>query len=217
MMTELNRRNFIVTGSAGAIFSVAAPRVALSATECLSLYVPGRLTVDCASRQNFAMFRKNSSFVGLAGVVSMTNVVGKFGKYPAGSLFLFPWLKPRGDTLGLTALFPTSATTAARGVPLTRASVADEVFCGNVLQAPRAQFIGFVVNVPYDRERAKSARFTNVVLADRMHVGINWTSSNLNDRYFAGSRIIPHGGVCNGGTWRKLIVDGLHLASKGAC
>ena len=63
---------------------------------------------------------------------------------------------------------------------------------------------------------AKFPWFTNVKLADAS-VGIDWTSSNLNNGWFGGSRTIPSTADCNGGQWRKLIVDGLNQASAAIC
>jgi hypothetical protein len=205
-----------MAGSAGSLALLGRPELSLAA-ECLSSYVPATLTVDCASRHNFKTFRQYPKHVGLAGVVSMTNVTGKFGRYNAGNLFLFPWLKPGGAALGLSALFPTSPTASRQALPLARASVADELFCGTVIQAPRPAFIGFIVNVPYDEARTKTKRCTNYLLNDGKQAGINWTSSNLNHPYFAGSRLIPSTSLCNGSRWRALIVEGLKAASTGAC
>ena len=36
----------------------------------MAQFLPQRLNVDCASRQNFQLFRKNTDDIGLAGVVS---------------------------------------------------------------------------------------------------------------------------------------------------
>ena len=188
------------------------------AADCISSYVPARLTVDCASRQNFKVFRQYPKSLGLAGVVSRVVVTGKFGRYTAGNLFLFPWRKPNTPPVSATILFPTSATQSSPAGPLARASVADAVFCGNILRAPLSAFIGFIVDNPFDADRARTGRFTNVAaLPDGKPVGINWTSSNLNAPYFAGSRLIPGTALCDGGSWRKLIIDGLQQASEGAC
>jgi hypothetical protein len=214
-MNSCSRRTF-VTGAVGGL-ALFGERATAFAVECVSSYVPARLTVDCASRQNFKIFRQYSSRAGLAGLVSVTAVQGKFGRYNSGNLFLFPWLRRSGVPLPVQAVFPTSAVQSSPANPLARRSVADEFFCGNVLQAPRAAFIGFIVDVPFDDGRARTTRFTNVQLADGQPVGINWTSSNLNAPYFAGSRTIPHTGQCNGDAWRKLIIDGLQQASQGVC
>jgi hypothetical protein len=63
-------------------------------TSGLQPFTPNRLTVDCASRRNFALWRKNVTYQGLAGAVSMSFVRGKYGEFPAGNLFLFPWHCP---------------------------------------------------------------------------------------------------------------------------
>jgi len=93
----------------------------------------------------------------------------------------------------------------------------DEYFCNFILQAPASWFIGFQIDVPYSRVEARFDWFTNVdKLADGQGVGIDWTSSNLNHGWFAGSRFIPNQNRCNGNAWRKVIVDGLNQASAGA-
>jgi hypothetical protein len=181
------------------------------------------LTVDCASKRNFQLFRQNSGYLGLSGVVSMTAVRGKIGSYQAGNLFLFPWLKPKGIALGPTkvwnAVVPTSATAFRAASPVPNATLPqDEYFCDRVLQAAPAMFIGFSTDVPYSPLEAKIGLYTNVErLADGKPVGIDWTSSNLNHSWFGGSRNIPATDACNGAAWRKLIVAGLNSASTNVC
>src|ERR1700736_1355067 len=72
-----------------------------AATQCITAplpaFLPNRLTVDCASARNFRAFRQNPDYLGLAGTVSMSFVRGQFGTYQAGNLFLYPWLKPKGQ------------------------------------------------------------------------------------------------------------------------
>src|SRR5262245_6179541 len=98
-MKMLSRRAFVVS-SLTAVETLRHPFLADAAAQCvtgsLPAFLPKRLTVDCASRQNFRAFRKNSTYLGLTGVVSMTFVRGKYGSYSAGNLFLFPWLKDKG-------------------------------------------------------------------------------------------------------------------------
>ena len=78
--------------------------------------------------------------------------------------------------------------------------------------------VGFQVDVPYRPLEARFDWFTNVdQLADGKGVGIDWTSSNLNNPWFGGSRFIPNKDQCDGPTWRKLIVDGLNQAAAGVC
>src|SRR5882757_6892211 len=98
-MTGLGRRAFFGL-SVGAVSMLRNPPSAAAQTPaCVRLgtaqFLPVRLNVDCASRQNFQLFRKNTGDVGLAGVVSMSFVRGKYGSYNAGSMMVFPWLKPK--------------------------------------------------------------------------------------------------------------------------
>ena len=61
------------------------------------------------------------------------------------------------------------------------------------------------------------AELTVYNLADGKAVGIDWTSNNLNQTWFGGSRFIPKNDTCYGAAWRKLIVDGLMQASSSVC
>src|SRR5947208_6771935 len=101
-MTNLDRRAFLAGASALSLASL--PKIAAAQNACvtsgLPAFVPNRLTVDCATRRNFVIYRKNAAYMGLAGVVSMTYVQGKYGAYPAGNLFLFPWLNDKGQAFG---------------------------------------------------------------------------------------------------------------------
>jgi hypothetical protein len=184
-------------------------------------FLPNSLSVDCASRQNFNLFRKNTDYLGLAGVVSMASISGGLGSYQAGSLFVFPWLKPKGRASERTwaALLPINGVRSVSAKPIPDATLpVDEYFCSFRLQAPSSKFIGFQVDVPYSAVEGRFDWFTNVdKLADGDGVGIDWTSSNLNDRWFDGSRFIPDEDQCNGSAWRKLIVDGLSKAAAGLC
>jgi len=79
-------------------------------------------------------------------------------------------------------------------------------------------FIGFQVDVPYSKVEGRFDWFTNVPsLPTARVVGIDWTSSNLNQSWFGGSRFIPNKDTCYGAAWRKLIVDGLMRASTLSC
>lgn len=224
-MRELNRRTFVgMSVSAAAILS--APARAVAATQCITgsqpSFLPGYLTVDCATRRNFRLFRENSEYLGLAGVVSMSTVRGKLGSYQAGNLFLFPWLKPKGAALGQgkvwNASVPTNATAYRQASPIPNARLPqDEYFCNFVLQAPTNMFIGFAADVPFDKLETKLGLFTNVdKLTDSQPIGIDWASSNLNHPWFGGSRAIPATDDCNGNAWRKLIVAGLNQVSSAA-
>lgn len=225
-MENFSRRAFL-GASLVALATLRQPVAALAAAQCVTGSLPGflpkRLTVDCASRLNFRLFRQNSAYLGLAGVVSMTFVRGKLGSYPAGNLFLFPWLKPKGRALGASkawsSVAPASATQSVPFSPIPSASLPqDEYFCRIVLQAPWQYFVGFAVDQPFDKIQAKLAWFSNVAkLADGKGVGIEWSSANLNRPWFGGSGYIPGADECNGKAWRALIVDGLNQASAPAC
>jgi hypothetical protein len=178
--------------------------------------------VDCASKRNFHAFRQYPEYLGLAGVVSMTFVRGSYGSYEAGNLFLFPWLKPKGQALkGRTwpAFVPVNATQVVNSSPIPNAALPlDESFCRFRLKAPWASFIGFQVDTPVKKWEARWAWYTNVdSLADGKGIGITWTSHNLNQPWFAGSRWIPNTDACNGKAWRAVIIAGLNRASIAAC
>jgi hypothetical protein len=94
----------------------------------------------------------------------------------------------------------------------------DEYFCRFVMRAPAASFIGFLVEIPFGTADAGRPWFTNVKqLADGAPAGIDWTSANLNNAWFDGSRWIPNSGACNGQSWRNLIVAALNHAASGSC
>jgi hypothetical protein len=187
-------------------------------------FAPKRLTVDCATRVNFANFRRNSAYQGLAGVVSMTFVTGRNGAYPAGNLFLFPWLNAAGLKLGAAkdwqAVMPISLTKSAPATPIRGWTASlDEYFCRYVLEAPVADFIGFRVAAPFPGKDSPTRPWrTNVnKLADGAPIGIEWTSGNLNRPWFGGSPWIPPTNDCQGSAWRALIIDGLKQASVAHC
>lgn len=225
-MNDVSRRSFL-GASLIAVETLRQPLVAFGAAQCVTGSLPGflpnRLTVDCASRLNFRLFRQNVTYLGLTGVVSMTAVRGKLATYVAGNLFLFPWLKPKGRALGTSkvwpSVMPTSATQSVSFGPIPSASLPlDEYFCRIVLQAPWQYFVGFAVDQPFAKEQAQLAWSSNVhKLADDKGVGIEWSSANLNRPWFGGSGYIPGTDNCNGKAWRALIIDGLNQASAPAC
>jgi hypothetical protein len=224
-MRDLSRRAFVEMSLGGAAVGCLWPLPA-AAQQCvvggLPGFLPNALTVDCASRRNFQAFRKYPEYLGLAGAVNMTFVQTSGRSYPAGSLFLFPWLKPKGQALKdrtWPAVVPVNATQVANSTPIPNAALPlDEYFCRFVLQAPWTSFIGFQVDKPHTKAHANWDWFTNVdKLADGAGVGIDWTSSNLNNPWFGGSRWIPSTSTCGGKAWRDLIVAGLNAAAVAAC
>ena len=225
-MYHMDRRSFLA--SAGALSLVSLPRTGLAQTTCvtsgLPSFLPNRLTVDCATRRNFANYRKNADYQGLAGVVSMTYIKGRYGEYPAGNLFLFPWLNAKGLALGSAkdwqAVLPTSQTKFAVADPIRGWTLPlDEYFCSYVLEAPRQSFIGFRIDTPFPGGTNPLRPWrTNVdKLSDGKPVGIEWTSCNLNSPWFGHSQWIPATSDCRGSSWRALIVDGLKQASVSQC
>jgi hypothetical protein len=225
-MNHPSRRDFVGLSIAG-LSALSLPQSATAATEAptrcvtgpLPDFLPSRLTVDSASRQNFQAFRRYSDYLGLAGVVSMTFVRGNVGTYPAGNLFLYPWLKPKGQAVRepWPAAVPTDATQFFSSSPIPGATLPlDEYFCRVVLQAPLTSFIGFQVDQPLSAADGNPTWFTNVdKLADGKSAGIDWTSANLNEPWFGGSRWIPNTDTCRGKAWRQVIIDGVNQASVG--
>lgn len=225
-MNSLSRRAFL-GASLVAVETLRNPFSAAAALQCVTAplppFLPNRLTVDCASRVNFRLFRKNTNLMGLTGVVSMTFVRGKFGSYTAGNLSLFPYLKPkgvaRGKNIAWGSVAPASPTQSVPADPIPDETLPlDEYFCRLVLQTPWNSFIGFTVDEPFSTADARLAWLSNTAaLADGKGVGIDWTSSNLNQPWFGGSQFIPNTDDCSGKAWRQVIADGLMQASAGAC
>jgi hypothetical protein len=221
---HLSRRAF-VGGSLAALGTLHPSVPAIAAPQCVTGSLPGflpnRLTVDCASRMNFRLFRKNQASLGLAGVVSMTFVRGGQGAYSAGNLFLFPWLKSRGRASSLVwpSVIPTDVTQFVQASPIPNNYLPlGDYFCRFVLKAPSSNFIGFELDAPFGQDRSKLAWVTNLdKLADGAPVGINWTSTNLNPVWFGGNSSVPNTDTCNGRAWRKVIIDGLNQASVDTC
>ena len=229
-MKSFDRRAFLASAGAFAAASAAAAVAAVAAaaaqtcvTNGLPPFLPNRLTVDCATRRNFAIYRRYASYMGLAGCVSMTYVRTKYGEYPAGNLFLFPWLNKQGQALGAGrnwgSVMPLDLTRSTAAAPIPNWWMPlDEYFLRHRMEAPAASFIGFRADAPFNLLDSRRPWFTNVAkLADGQGIGIAWTSSNLNDPWFAGNRWIPNTDDCKGNGWRKLIIDGINQASVGAC
>src|SRR3974390_3454254 len=133
-VTELTRRA-LVGLSVGGLSALCVPRALLAAppqcaTGPLPQFLPKQLSVDCATRHNFQTFRRNSDYLGLAGVVSMSFVRGSQGQYQAGNLFLFPWVKPKGKKKTFSALMPTNASLFVKSTPIPGGTLPpDEYFC----------------------------------------------------------------------------------------
>ena len=222
MAGHYSRRTFVGASVAG-LTAIGVPSALHAAAQCVSGPLPGFqptwLSVDCASKRNFKSFRSNPDAVGLAGVVSMSFVRGGQGSYPAGNLFLFPWLKPKGQGKNFPSVVPTNASQFVTATPIPDATLPlDEYFLRFVLKAPWTAFIGFQVDNPYTASEAKRDWCSNVdKLGDGKGVGIDWTSHNLNGPWFGASTWIPGTDACGGKAWRSLVVAGLAQAAVGAC
>ncbi len=226
-MSIVTRRTFVGLSAAALSGLRFSPEALAQTPACntsgLPDFVPSRLTVDCASKRNFLLFRRYPTYMGLTGVVSMTFVQGNFGTYTAGNLTLFPWLKPPGVALGLTknwgSVFPTSPTQYLAAAPIRGWTCPlDEYYCRYVAEAPWTSFIGFRVDTPFDSVNPTRPWYTNVdKLTDGKPVGIGWTSDNMNGPWFGGSHWVPPDNTCHGAQWRTLVVDGLNQASAGLC
>jgi hypothetical protein len=221
-VAEQSRRTFVGASVAG-LAAIGLPSALQAAAQCVAGPLPGfqptLLSVDCASKRNFLAFRRNPDALGLAGVVSMSFVRGSLGTYPAGNLFLYPWLKPKGQGKNLPAVMPLNASQFVNATPIPDATLPlDEYFLRFVLKAPWTSFIGFQVDNPYVASDARQDWCSNVdKLGDGKGVGIDWTSHNLNGRWFGGSTWIPGTDACGGKAWRSLVVAGLAQAAAGAC
>src|ERR1700709_1293208 len=110
--------------SVGAVSMLRNPLSAAAQTPAcvpggMAQFLPVRLNIDCASRRNFQLFRKNTDDVGLVGGVSMTFVRGKIGGYGAGSMIVFPWLKTKGRSrAALAALTPVNSAQFISSEPI---------------------------------------------------------------------------------------------------
>ncbi len=76
-MVDFSRRAFL-SMSGGGLSVLAHPVSALAQATCSMMppFLPNQLTVDCASRQNFQLYRKNAPYLGLTGVVNMSFASG---------------------------------------------------------------------------------------------------------------------------------------------
>src|SRR4051794_34685793 len=146
-MSGFDRRAFLGL-SVGMVSMLRHPLSAAAQTpSCvpggMAQFLPTRLSVDCASRRNFQLFRKYPNDLGLTGVVTMTFTRGKYGNYDAGSMIVFPWSKPKGVSR-TGAVLPTSKALFMSAVPIPDGTLPlDQYFCYFRLQAPAATFIGF--------------------------------------------------------------------------
>lgn len=217
-MQTITRRGFSGFSLAG-LSTIVLPSQLRAALPCGGYAVPSRLSIPCASRQNFRLFRQNSSQMGLVGVV---NIVNAGGAFDAGTMFLYPWLKLAGQGLRnsvAAAALPSDPWQSfpARFIP-DASLPQDQYLCRYVLNLPWQCFIAFSVDIPPANEHAQTAWRTSIPkLSDGAAVAIDWTSSTLNPTWFAGSHVIPDQAACNGSAWRAAITKAVDQAATASC
>ena len=213
-MRNLSRRTFFGVSVIG-LAALHSEGKALAALQSDAAGLPHRMNVDGSNASNLKLFLQNKETLGLIGVVSMTPVQGKLGRYASATMFLFPF-KRRASDADVHAVLPgcSAARPPIPTVAMTPGGLPpDEYFCNYVLEAPWQRFISFSVDAPFARGAEKRPWHTNVDNIGDGSVGIGWTSSNLNHLWFAGSRWIPADDGGNGRYWRTRIIDGLRQAS----
>jgi hypothetical protein len=225
-MCEISRRTFVAGSGALALAAQPSWAWAEDTQQCASTYIPPYLTVNCAARKNYQVFRGSSERVHLAGLVSLVNFKGKYGQYNAGTLFLFPVLRPAQQqpkpqpgvrVPEISGLIPGIGTDSVPMPPLPPGQDEEALLSTLAPEGSRTRFLGFRVDVPANDGRSTLARFTEGRLPDGKTIRIEWTVSGLNSPWFNGSPTIPHDSTCGGATWRKVIIEGLKQATTEAC
>jgi hypothetical protein len=210
-MRKMSRRAFLAISASGLCVShydVAA----FAAPDSRAIGLPMSAHAELSNALNLRLFLKNTDAVGLAGVMSMRAVEGQFGKYSAATLVLFPF-KRTASSADMPAFLPGAGATDPPHATVAMTSHGfspDEYFCRYVLKTPLEDFIGFELGARFAPGFDNRPWRSNIALGDAV-VGARWSSSNLNDRWFAGSRWIPDND--HGKAWRDRIVDGLRRAA----
>jgi len=215
VMETPNRRAFFAISAGGLCAFHCTSKVAAAVPfEVASLSSPAR--IDLANALNFRLFIRSKNTLGLTAVMAMRPVDGTLGNYPAGSLFLFPFMRGASNANESAFLPGTSvASPLIETAPMMTLGLApDEFFCHYVLKAPWQSFIGCALDAPIAREIGPGPWHSNVTIGDET-IGVCWTSSNLNDRWFDGSRWIPESD--DGNAWRARIVQGVRHAATMTC
>ena len=195
-MTYYDRRAFLGL-TAGALSVLHNPLTALAetcVTSGLPEFLPARLTVDCASRKNYNIFRANSGYMGLAGAVNMTWVEGKYGRYEAGNLFLFPWLKDKGRAFGPNKVWgsgiPSSDTQTMAISPINKWLLPlDGHFWRYCIQAPW-RFIGFG-SILRSASTTRNSPGLPTASSPTAHLGHRLEQQQPHGPWFGGSRWFP--------------------------
>jgi hypothetical protein len=214
-MNIVNRRVFLAAASVG-LCTMHGYRPAQASSLAYGNQTPPSPQAALANALNFSTFVQNKEKLALIAVIAMRAVDGKVGRYPASSLFLFPFnlhnfrVSDAAFLLGSDSAKPLNATVpmATSGLP------PDEFFCHYVIQAPPQSFISCEVGAPIAQNDSRGPWHGNVMIAGET-IGFRWTSSNLNHPWFGGSRWIPERG--DGNPWRDRFVDGVrHAAALAA-
>jgi hypothetical protein len=210
-MDKLNRRSFLTISAAG-VGALPGMGTAFAATGPELIGRPHSAPFELSNALNLQLFLRDRTAVGLAGLMSMEPAEGRFERYPAATLLLFPF-KRHADGPARPAFLPrrggpdrpiTTVAMTTLGLP------PDEFFCHYVLNAPRQSFIGFELGAAISRGADKRPWHNNIALGDDT-VAVHWTSSNLNHPWFAGSRWIPDNE--HGNAWRARIIAGVRRAA----
>lgn len=210
-MKTPNRRAFLRI-SAGSLCAVPDGRPAAAALRIATTNIPLHARATFANGLNYRLFAQNREVFGLTAVMAIRPIDGKFGSYPTESLFLFPFKRGAAGANALAFLPDTDeGNPLLKIVPMTTHGLPpDEYFCHYVLRAPWQGFISCALDMPIAREISEWPWYSNVIIGQGT-VGIRWTSSNLNDPWFAGSRWIPEHD--EGAIWRARIIEGIRRAA----
>jgi hypothetical protein len=214
-MDNLNRRSFLAISAAGAGV-LPGTGTAFASVHPDWIEKPYLTRFDLSNALNLRLLLHNKKAFGVAGLMSMEPAEGELGRYPDGTLLLFPF-KRNASSPNLPAFLPGRGATnklTATVAMNTLGLPPDEFFCHYLLNAPRESFIGFELNAAVARGPDKWPWHTNIELGNDTF-GVHWTSSNLNHPWFAGSRWIPDDD--HGNAWRGRIIDGVRRAAAMAC
>lgn len=211
-MSDVSRRAFLATVAVG-MCTVHSSRLALASSDDNGSQTPPSRQIALANALNFLSFAQNREELALIAVMAMRPVDGKVGGYPSGSLLLFPFSLRHSQTSSAAAFLLGSGpgNSPITAAPMTTLGLPpDEFFCHYVIEASPHGFISCEVGAPIARDDSRGPWHGNVVIAGETF-GFRWTSSNLNDRWFGGSRWIPDDD--NGAVWRDRFIEGVRGAA----
>jgi hypothetical protein len=211
-MNTVNRRAFLATAAVG-LCTTPGTSLLQASQQIHGSQTPQSPRISFANALNFSSFVQNKEKLALSAVMAMRPIACKAGSYPSGSLFLFPFSQRNSQASSAAAFLPGSdagAPLIATAPMATLGLPPDEFFCHYVIQAPPQSFIGCEVGAPVAHNDSRGPWHGNVVIAGET-VGFRWTSSNLNDPWFGGSRWIPESD--EGNPCRDRFIDGVRHAA----